>query len=127
MADKTPAEKMLMKPGMKVAVLHAPKDVEHGLGMPHGVTLVDDPADADFILDFATSQAEAQERLLAWKSAVGEKTLAWLAYPKGSKAAGYDVSRDTVFKYAQTIGLVAVANIAVDETWSALRIRPLAE
>ena len=126
MADKPPAEKMRLKAGMKAALLHVPPELEGVLGIPEGVTLTDALSGVDFILDVATSQAQAEERLSALKPDIGEKTLVWLAYPKGSKAAGYDISRDTVFKYAQTIGLVAVANIAIDERWSALRIRPLA-
>ena len=55
---------------------------------------------------------------------MGEKTVAWLAYPKGSKAAGYDLSRDTIWRFAQTIGLSLVAHVAIDETWSAVRFRP---
>ncbi len=126
MADKSPAEKMRLKPGMTAALLHVPAELEGALGVPAEVTVVQRPEGADFVLDFATSQAEAEERLRALGPAIGEKTLAWLAYPKGSKAAGYDISRDTVWRFAQTVGLALVANVAIDEKWSALRIRPLA-
>lgn len=50
-------------------------------------------------------------------------TLAWLAHPKGSKAAGHDLNRDTIWSYGKTIGLGFVANIAIDATWSAMRMR----
>ena len=98
------------------------------LGVPDDVTVVDDPAaagpaGAGFLLDFATTQAEAEERLRTLAPFIGEKTLAWLAYPKGSKAAGRDLNRDTIWAFARTIGLTLVTNIAVDETWSALRVR----
>jgi hypothetical protein len=36
------------------------------------------------------------------------------------------VSRDTIWRFAQTIGLTLVANVAVDETWSAVRLKPSA-
>lgn len=58
---------------------------------------------------------------------IGAVTLAWLAYPEGAKSAGLDVSRDTLWRFAQTIGLTLVANIAIDEKWSAVRIRPATE
>jgi hypothetical protein len=127
MPEKSPAEKMRLKSGMTASLLHVPAQLDGALGMPDGTTLVAAPEGADFILDFATTQAEAEERLLALKPAIAEKTLAWLAYPKGSKAVGYDISRDTVWEFAQTVGLTAVANIAIDEKWSALRIRPVAK
>jgi hypothetical protein len=123
MAEKTAAEKMRLKPGMAAAVLHAPLDVMGRLGVPDDVTVVDDPAAADFVLVFAETQAEAEKRLRALAPHVGEGTLVWLAYPKGSKAAGRDLSRDTLWAFARTIGLDLVANVAVDEKWSALRLR----
>jgi hypothetical protein len=122
-AEKAPAEKMRLKPGMTATLLHVPANVRGRLGIPDDVTVVDDPAAAGFLLDFATTQAEAEECLLALKPFVGEKTVAWLAYPKGSRAAGRDLSRDTIWAFARTIGLTLVTNIAVDETWSALRVR----
>lgn len=78
---------------------------------------------AGFLLDFATTQAEAEVRFVALEPFVGEKTVAWLGYPKGSKAAGHDLSRDTIWRFAQTIGLTLVANVAIDETWSAVRFK----
>ena len=123
MPEKSGAEKMRLKSGMTATVLHEPEGSGVALGIPPDVTVVQDPSQAEFILDFATSQAEAQERLEALEPHVGEKTLVWLAYPKGSKAAGYDVNRDTIFQAAADVGLVLVANVALDQKWSAVRIR----
>lgn len=66
----------------------------------------------------------AEERLLALKPSIGPKTIVWMGYPKGSKAAGYDISRDTIWRFASEIGLVLNANVAIDEVWSAVRMRP---
>lgn len=128
MPDKAPAEKMRLKPGMTAALLHVPAAVRGRLGVPDDVTVVDDPAAAGpdcigFLLVFAATQAEAEERLVALEPFIGERTLAWLAYPKGSKAAGRDLNRDTIWAFARTVGLTLVTNIAVDETWSALRVK----
>jgi hypothetical protein len=122
--SKTPAAKMRMTRDMSVALLHAPDGIEALLGIVEPVTRIEDPAAADFVLVFATAQAEAEERLSALAPSIGPKTVAWLAYPKGSKAAGHDMSRDTVWRFAETIGLRLVSNVAIDETWSALRMRP---
>lgn len=128
MSDKTPAEKIRLKPGMTAALLNVPDEVRSRLGVPDDVVLVDDlaaagPSGAGFLLDFAATQAEAEERLLALKPFIGEKTVAWIAYPKGSRAAGRDLSRDTIWAFVRTIGLTLVTNIALDETWSALRLK----
>lgn len=125
MSDKTPAEKLRLKPGMRATLLHMPAELKGALGISDSVDLVDDPAMADFVLDFATTQAQAEERLSALAPAVREKTVAWMAYPKGSKAAGYDLSRDTLAHFAPSVGLILNANIAIDAKWSAVRMRPL--
>ncbi|HSK48601.1 MAG TPA: hypothetical protein VLA05_11470 [Coriobacteriia bacterium] len=123
MPEKTVAEKLRLKPGMRAALLHVPEGLHERLAIPEGVEPVQLAPGVDFILDFATNQAEAEERLSALKPAVGAKTVAWMGYPKGSKAAGHDISRDTIWSFAETIGLVLNANIAIDETWSAVRMR----
>ena len=124
MAEKTPAEKMRLKPRMTAALLHVPETMLPRLGLPGDVAMVGEAAQADFVLDFASTQAEAELRLAELRPFLREKTVVWLAYPKGSKAAGHDLSRDTIWAFARTIGLVLVSNIAVDETWSAVRLLP---
>ena len=122
MPDKSPAEKLKFKPGMTAAVLCAPAGVE--LGLPPGVAS-EDANGADFILVFAATQAEAQARVTAIAPFVGEKTVAWIAYPKGSKAKGLDISRDTIWPFVRSVGLIVNANFSIDATWSAVRVRPL--
>ena len=124
MSDKTPLEKLRLKSGMSAALLHIPADLVSILELPEGVSASDDPARADFVLEFAASQAEAEARITALAPSLAEKKVAWIGYPKGSKAAGYDLNRDTIFAFARTVGLVLVANFAINQEWSALRIRP---
>lgn len=123
MSGRSPIEKMRFKPGMSVALLQAPPEVVATLGLPDETATTDDVAVADFILVFVTTQAEAEEAVTMLAPHVGEKTLAWVAYPKGSKAAGHDVNRDTVWRFAEGVGLTLVANVALDEKWSGLRLR----
>ena len=47
----------------------------------------------------------------------------WVAYPKGGRA---DIDRDSVWPVLAGIGLRPIGQVAIDETWSALRFRPLA-
>jgi hypothetical protein len=124
MAEKSAAEKLRVKPGMTAAILHAPPGVVENLGLPEGVTLVGQPEAAGFIVTFAATQAEAEERVQEIVAHVGPDTIAWIAYPTGGKAAGRDISRDTVWAFVRTIGFELVANVSVDDTWSALRLRP---
>lgn len=121
MTDRSIAEKLKYKPGMHAFLAHVPSGVDLGIG-PEDV--VNDPAKADFILVFAENQAEVEERMRAFAPAVRDQTLTWVGYPKGSKAAGRDISRDTIWRFAETVGLILNANFAIDEVWSAVRMRP---
>ena len=124
MAAKTAAEKMRLKPGMTAAILHAPPGVVEALGLPADASVVEQCERVDFILTFAATQAEAEERVQEIAVHVRPETVAWIAYPKGGKVAGRDVSRDTVWAFVRTTGLNLVANVAVDDVWSALRLKP---
>ncbi len=52
-----------------------------------------------------------------------EDRLAWIAYPKAGKL-GTDLNRDILAGLAQERGIRPVRQIAINETWSALRFRP---
>lgn len=124
MAEKTAAEKLQVKPGMTASILHAPPGVVEGLGLPEDVTVVEQCERVDFILTFAATQAEAEEHVQEIAVHVRPETVAWIAYPKGGKVAGRDLSRDTIWSFVRTIGFDLVANVSVDDIWSALRLRP---
>ena len=49
--------------------------------------------------------------------------LAWIAYPKAGRL-GTDLNRDILAATLAGEGVRPVRQIAIDETWSALRFRP---
>ena len=51
---------------------------------------------------------------------VGPSTTVWVAYRKGDT----QFHRDTLGSLANAFGLQAVSLVAVDDTWSALRLKP---
>ena len=50
--------------------------------------------------------------------------LFWACYPKGTGKIKSDIKRETVWTAFKLTGLQAVSQIAIDDTWSALRARP---
>ena len=50
--------------------------------------------------------------------------LFWACYPKGTGKIKSDIKRGTVWKAFELVGLDTVTQVAIDETWSALRRRP---
>jgi hypothetical protein len=49
----------------------------------------------------------------------------WVAYPKLTSKLAADLSRDVIHKLAPKHGLDTVSQIAIDDDWSALRLKRL--
>lgn len=124
MTEKTAAEKMRIKPGTTLALLHTPDGFAGLLGLPEGVSVVADARGADTVIAFAGTQAEVEERLPAMLETATSKTALWVVYPKGSKAAGLDISRDTIWPFAESLGMRPVGMVSVDGRWSGFRLKP---
>jgi hypothetical protein len=48
----------------------------------------------------------------------------WFGYPKSSKIKT-DINRDSIRMTGEGFGIQTVATVSIDETWSALRFRPI--
>lgn len=121
MATKTVAEKLHVKPG--TSLWSTPPDHLELIGaLPEGTTLAPSIAEATTAILFVASEANARETLERLRDHLTTPKLLWLAYPKGNTA---DINRDTLWPIAGEYGLRPVTQIAIDDTWSALRFRPL--
>jgi hypothetical protein len=49
----------------------------------------------------------------------------WISYPKGTSTVKSDINRDSIRITVEEFGLTTVTAISIDETWSALRFRPI--
>ena len=125
MSDKSVARKLQMKPNSAVLFVNAPKDYEAKMGpLPEGVFIVKKIGTrVDFVQLFVESRAELEEQLPRLKSLIGATGIFWVTYHKGTSLVKTDVNRDSIAAYGRTMGLQAVAQIAVDDNWSALRLK----
>jgi hypothetical protein len=120
-------EKLNLKDQREIVVIDAPASFEGELKKLTGVTVkrrVAPGASMEFVLVFATRQAEVEvaARLLA-KKAAGDAVV-WVAYPKGtSKRYTCEFNRDTGWASLGAIGFEPVRQVAIDEDWTALRFR----
>ncbi|HEU4426649.1 MAG TPA: hypothetical protein VFR67_29295 [Pilimelia sp.] len=116
------ASRLQLRAGQRVAVLDAPPDV--AIGVPAGVSRVDDPAQADaviaFVRDHAALTGPAAEEALA---AARADRLAWIAYPKAGQL-DTDLNRDRLAAALAGTGTRPVRQVSIDPVWSALRFRP---
>ena len=56
---------------------------------------------------------------------VEKDSVLWFAYPKGTSKIKTDINRDTIRMTGEEFGITTVTAISIDETWSALRFRPI--
>jgi hypothetical protein len=113
-------KKLRYKPGMRVAVTGAPAGFEAELAK---ADLTRGRKDLDLAQAFFTRKAELERALPRLCASLGAGGILWLCYPKG-KALGTDLDRDVVRASAGRAGLQAVALVAIDAVWSALRVKP---
>jgi hypothetical protein len=113
------ASKLQIKPGQSVCVIGRPRDVTLDLGP----SLSSDPAAADAVIVYATNRAELGRVSPLLLAAAGRDALAWVAYPKAGQL-GTDLNRDKLAALLKADGVRPVRQIAIDDVWSALRLRP---
>jgi hypothetical protein len=114
------ARKLQMRPGQSLALVNAPADFERG-------DLADRPdapeAEADLVIVFVSHGDELAGRTGTLASAAARGALTWIAYPKAGKL-GTDLNRDRVRERVAEHGLDTVRQVALDDVWSALRLKP---
>jgi hypothetical protein len=120
---KTAAEKARIKPGARIAVLNEIPGVIDSLGLPLDVSLVE-VAHAQLVFLFVGTRAELEERMPKAVAALAPGAAIWVFYRKGSKAAGLDMNRDSVWAIAEKLDMRPLGLVGIDDTWSAFRLRP---
>jgi hypothetical protein len=122
MSDKPVAERLQVKGERKLAVLGASPALDTVVGAKRARA---EPAQADVVLLFVSDRKKLDKALPPVLKKMAPAVIFWLAYPKlTSKLAG-DLSRDVIQALAPTYGLDTVSQIAIDDDWSALRLKRL--
>ncbi len=124
MSDKTLAARLQVKPGRRLRLIDPPEGYPDAIGaLPTGARFVDAGEPADVVQAFFSSQDRLAAGLPATLAAVGPETVLWICYPK-TEARVSDLSRQAVHNAIRLNGWKPVAQVNVDETWSAIRARP---
>ncbi len=121
MGERTTAARLLIKPGAAVWVSDPARAALLG-PMPAGTDLVDTPVEAGVAVVVADDAATIRSMLDAHLGDLASRAVFWVVYPKGNRA---DINRDSLWRMLAPYGLRPITQVAVDETWSALRFRPL--
>ncbi len=123
MSDSALIKKLQLKPGMRLLLLNAPEGYRARLG---DLTIHETPDGSgyDFVQVFAANASDLTRLAAVAVQTAKQDGILWLCYPKLTGAIASDLSRDRVWALAAPLGIRPVAQVAVDDTWSALRFRP---
>lgn len=119
MAEKTLAQKLAIKPGMRIHLVNAPS----GFVESFGQSTLDEHKGFDVVLLFAERLAQLEDHLLSAEERLTPGGMLWIAYPKKTGAIRSDLNRDVIWKRVQLVGFQAVMQVSLDDTWSALRFK----
>ena len=113
-------QKLFIKDGT-VALMNAPAGYDTLFaGSPAKVTTRGSGA-ADTVVLFANDVADVETKLPSAIGRLGPSATLWVAYPKGDK----QLHRDTLWKLVGTHGYTGVSLVAVDDVWSAMRLKKM--
>jgi hypothetical protein len=121
--------KLQIKAGCRVRLVAAPGGAARMLApLPEGVTLAARGAGPfDVVVFFAKDRAALDRGIQGAVAVTRHGGVLWVAYPKKGSSLEADLSRDAVWRALKATGWAPVAQVAIDETWSALRFRPVGE
>lgn len=128
MADDL-AKRLNLKSGMAMLLLNDQAGVEGRLRGVLGDGLVTEPTGAarDAVLFFAADSGELATVYAAARSALAPGAMLWVAYPKKSSGVKTDLARDVGWQPILADGWQSVRQITVDDTWSAVRYKQVAD
>jgi len=114
MSDKPLAERLQVKKERRLALADAPIAVE----APAAPL-----AEAEVVVQFVKNRAEFDAKIPALLKAIRADAILWIAYPKLTSTLAGDLSRDVIHREAPALGIDFVSQIAIDDDWSAMRIK----
>jgi hypothetical protein len=120
------ARKLGIRPGSRVLILNPPHGYKSMLEpLPRDAEmLLGGTGPFDVVQCFVASQAELAQRAPLALNAAGPGAWVWMCYPKKSSKVRTDLSRRDGWEPIRAAGWENSAVESIDETWSAVRVRP---
>lgn len=117
---KTVLEKLGVKPGTTGWTVDRPDALAAALPLPTGPAPDGTP---DVIVAFVHAAADVAPALARVLPHYADGRALWFAYPKKTGSIRTDISRDHGWTPLDPHDLLPVTQVALDDTWSALRVR----
>jgi len=109
----------------KGVLLNAPAAIEKEFVKLGFATRVDKKVKSTNTLVFINNNKEYLDFLNNRLKDIEPDSVLWFAYPKGTSKIKTDINRDTIRVTGEEFGITTVTAISIDDTWSALRFRPI--
>lgn len=106
-------------------VLHAPAEIEKKFIKLGFETSFSKNIKSTNTLVFINNQKEYLNFLKNDLKHIEPDSVLWFAYPKGTSKIKTGINRDTIRATGVAFGITTVTAISIDDTWSALRFRPV--
>lgn len=122
-------KKLGLKPGMQALVMATPDGYLSRLSpLPEGVEIATKPTGTyEFVQFFATRMAQIEKSVPGLLQRAAPGAVVWITYPKKTSGIGSDLGRDILAAAMTAKGWRPVSIFALDDVWSALRFRPIAD
>jgi hypothetical protein len=122
-SGKPLVDKLGIKAGAAIAILHAPSGYARTLGqLPVGVTRrASAVGPLAFIQFFTKKKRELERRFPALARALAPGGMLWISWPKKSSGVPTDLTEDVIRSIGLAHRLVDVKVAAVDDVWSGLK------
>lgn len=78
----------------------------------------------DAVLVFVRNRAELTQHRKIVVEHASQDRLTWVAYPKAGQLLDTGLNRDVLWELLERTGIRPVRQVALDDTWSAMRFRP---
>jgi hypothetical protein len=126
MAGSSLIKKLYIKPGQRIIIINPPPGYLAELGpLPEGVELAERPEGQFDLVHLFVKNSQELDRLgpIALQ-AIKYDGLLWISYPKRSSKVETNLTRDVGWDLVKQAGMEAVAQVSIDDIWSATRFRP---
>ncbi len=129
MVDSPLIKKLGIRPGHKLLILNEPEGYVQRLRPLPANTEIKTNADGTFDLVqlFVHNKVDIDSHAMTAVRALKPGGVLWFPYPKKSSKVKTDITRDAGWESVYILGSRPVSQVAIDDTWSALRFRPASE
>lgn len=123
-------KKLLLHKAQRVLIMNEPEGYQDKLKneLPDTIELLNEPSnDVDFIQLFVKNSTELKQLFGTLLHYIKNDGLIWVSYPKKSSKLKSDLHRDILVSLLHEYGHEGVSLVSIDDTWSAMRVRPMKE